>query len=90
MLHRQDLLNQNTQFVSLLKPSQWSSTLTGNVHKGVCMRKIIAEYFLLLWGTFVQSEETNPDYVRAGLLCAWAWRPITENLHYNLEKGRTF
>lgn len=39
----------------------------GNVCKGVRMRKIIAEYFPLLWGTFVQSEETNPDYVRAGL-----------------------
>lgn len=58
--------------------------------EGVRMRKIIAEYFPLLWGTFVQSEETNPDYVRAGLLCAWAWRPITENLHYNLVKASTF
>lgn len=57
------------------------------MREGVCMRKIIAEYFPLLWGTFVQSEETNPDYVRAGLLCAWARRPITENLHY-LEKGK--
>lgn len=88
MLYRQDLLNHNIQFVSLLKPSEWFSNLTGNVREGVCMRKIIAEYFPLLWGTFVQSEETNPDYVRAGLLCARARRPITENLHYNLEKRR--
>lgn len=85
MLYRQDLLNHNIQFVSLLKPSQWSFNVTGNVRKSVCVRKIIAEYFLLLWGTFVQSEESNPDYIRPGLLCAQAWRPITENPHYKQE-----